>query len=144
MVARLLDAATAAEFTAAIQQLQTDIHDFRHPDAYVCWTVNRDAGWEDGDSVETQGIVETGTGKLSEGGVGGPVAGEGVIHIESPYRFRTLATSAIEPGHLLVINGSRVFRVDDARREHADDILMTVYVTELFNTPLPEEPEEEP
>lgn len=138
MVSRLLDAATAAEFTTTIQQLQTDIHNFRHPDTYVCWTVNRPPGWADGTDTEAQAIVELGTGRLKENGPGGPTSGEQVIHVESPYRFTTLATSQIDTGHLLVINGDRLFRVDVGKREDSDDVLMRVYLTELFNTPMPE------
>jgi hypothetical protein len=138
MVARLLNAADAAAFDAALQQLQRDIHDFRHPDAYQCWRVNRPAGWKDSTDVEAQALVESGTGRLKANGAGGPQTGEMVITIESPYRFTTLADAAIETGHLLVINGQRLFRVDLPKRAGETDLLMQVYVTELFQTPMPE------
>lgn len=134
---RLLDAATAAEFKGGIAQLQADVHDFLHTDVYACWTVNRPVGWADSASVESQGQIGVGTGKLYEQGAGGPQSGEQVIHVESPYRFRTLTTSPIDTGHLLVVNGQRLFRVDVVKRESDDDRLMNGYLTELFNTPMP-------
>jgi hypothetical protein len=137
VVERLLDAADAALFKGSIRQLQEDFYAGLYEDAYTCWTVNRDAGWEDSDAVETQVQVETGIGKLRANGPGGPQGEEGIIHLASPYRLRTLTTSLIEPGHLLVINGDRKFRVDAAKREHAADYLMDVYLTELFATPMP-------
>lgn len=137
MVGRILDPATARMFTDSITQFQRDIHREWHRDAYACWTVNRSAGWADGAGVEAQELVETGTGKLYANGAGGPQSGEMVIHVESPYRFRTVATAQIETGNLLVLNGDRLFRVDVAKREHVDDELMDVYLTELFSTPLP-------
>ncbi len=101
------------------------------------WTVNRPAGWEDGVGVETQGRIGGGIGKLYEQGAGGPQSGEQVIHIESPYRFRTESSHAIETGHMLVLDNGRRFRVDLPKREGDDDPLMNVYLTELFNTPMP-------
>lgn len=138
MVSRILDAATAREFTGAIRQFQQDIHEEWHRDTYTCWTVNRSAGWADSTSVEAQEKTSSGAGKLYASGVGGPQSGEMVVYLESPYRFRTLATAEIETGNLLVINGDRLFRVDIAKREHVDDQLMDVYLTELFTTPMPE------
>lgn len=137
MVAPLLDAQSAAEFQAALHQLQADIHARLYTDAYQCWTVNRPAGWKDSTDVEAQALVESGTGRLKANGAGGPQTGEMVITIESPYRFTTLADAAIETGHLLVINGQRLFRVDLPKRAGETDLLMQVYVTELFQTPMP-------
>ncbi len=137
MVTRLLDAASAAEFRASIAQLQRDFADFIYTGPFQFWTVNRPAGWEDGVGIETQGRIGAGTGKLYEQGAGGPQTGEQVIHIESPYRFRTEASHAIETGHMLVLDTGRRFRVDLPKREGDDDLLMNVYLTELFNTPMP-------
>lgn len=132
----VLDHRSAQVFTATIQQFQRDIHREWHTDPYDCWQVNRDANWPDSTSVEGQALVESGYGRLYTNGVGGPQGSEMVIHIESPYRFRTVAESGIETGHLLVI-GNRRFRVDVVKRR-GDDVLMDVYLTELFSTPLPE------
>src|SRR5665811_2250052 len=134
MVVRILDAASAAEFTSSIAQLQDDVHTFLHTDAYTCWAVNRPAGWVDGDGAEGTDPIGAGTGKLYENGAGGPQSGEQVIHVESPYRFRTLSTAQIDTSNLLVINGDRLFRVDIGKREAKTDLLMNVYVTELFST----------
>lgn len=129
--------ATLREALPAIQQA---VHDELHTDTYECWTVNRPAGWADSTSVEAQAVVASGTGKLYANGIGGPQTSEMVVSIESPFRFRTAATDAIAPGHLLVINGNRLFRVDNPKPEYGDDLLMDVGVTELFRTPMPEVP----
>lgn len=136
----ILDPATARVFTESIQQLQRDIHREWHRDTYVCWAVNRPAGWQDGATVEAQEVVETGTGKLYANGAGRPQASDLVISLESPYRFRTLTTSRIKSGNLLVINDTRLFRVDIAKPEDAGDQLVDVYLTELFSTRMPEVP----
>lgn len=133
----LLSPATVAQLKQVRQEGFATVRLF-HDDTYDCWTVNRDAGWADSTAVEAQTIVESGTGKLYANGAGGPQSGEMVITVESPYRFRTLATAEIETGHLLVINGTRLFRVDVAKREDVADELMDVYLTELFTTPMPE------
>lgn len=133
----VLDTRTAQLFTSTIRQFQQDIHREWHTDAYDCWKVNRPAGWADGTGAEAQEKIESGAGKLYANGAGGPQSGDLVISIESPYRFRTLADAAIESGHLLVLNGQRLFRVDVAKRENVDDELMDVYLTELFSTPMP-------
>ena len=136
-------AAVAAGFVTlreSIPVLQQAAHDALHRDTYTCWTVNRSTGWEDGESVEAKAVVESGTGKLRANGIGGPRATEMVISLESPYVFRTLASAAIAPGNLLVINATRLFRVDTTKPEHSDDLLMDVGVTELFTTPMPEVP----
>lgn len=109
-------------------------------DAYACWTVNRSSGWADGNGVEAQSILETGFGKIYANGAGGPQGGDMVVHLESPYRFRTHTTANIESGNLLVINGDRLFRVDVGKPEDAEDHLMDVYLTEMFSTPMPEVP----
>lgn len=134
----ILDTATAKIFTDSMREFQQDIHREWHKDEYVCWTVNRPAGWSDGQGVEAEQVVETGTGKLYANGAGRPQSGDLVIHIESPYRFRTLTTTAIASGNLLVLNGERLFRVDVAKPEHVNDQLVNVYMTELFSTPMPE------
>ncbi len=136
----ILDTATARVFTESIQQLQQDIHREWHRDVYECWTVNRGAGWPDSTQVEALEVVETGTGKLYANGAGRPQAGDLVINLESPYRFRTVATTGIRSGHLLVINGTRLFRVDVVKPEAADDLLVDIYLTELFSTQMPEVP----
>lgn len=135
----LFSAATAARLKTIRQDGFETVRMF-HDDTYTCWTVNRPAGWADSTSVEAQATVETGTGKLYAQGVGRPQTAEMVVALESGYRFRTLATSAIAPGTLLVINGDRRFRVDDVKREDVDDRLMDAYLTELVQTPMPEVP----
>lgn len=136
----ILDPATAKIFTDSIRTLQDDIHREWHTDTFDCWTVNRPAGWSDSDSVEVKTKKGNGRGKLYANGAGRPQGSEMVIHLESPYRFRTVSDAPIESGNLLVINGERVFRVDVAKPEHAEDVLMDVYVSELFSTPNPEVP----
>lgn len=133
----VLNTRTAKFFTDTIQQFQQDIHNEWHTDAYTSWKVNRPAGWTDGGSVEAQQSLESGYGKLYANGKGGPQSGEMVIHLESPYRFRVLTTANISAGNLLVINGDRLFRVDVTKPEHEGDVLMDVYLTELFSTPKP-------
>lgn len=147
----LFSAATAARLKTIRQDGFETVRMF-HDDTYTCWTVNRPAGWADSTSVEAQAPVETGTGKLYAQGVGRPQTAEMVVALESGYRFRTLAwwahpdfpelsvDTAIAPGTLLVINGDRRFRVDDVKREDVDDRLMDAYLTELFQTPMPEVP----
>ena len=135
----MLDPRTARFFTGTIQQFQRDIHREWHGDTYDCWTVNRGIGWADNTAVEAVELVESGTCRLYPNGAGGPQSGEMVIHVESPYRVRTLATSSIDAGHLLVINGARLFRVDVAKRGKTEDVLVDVYLTELFATPMPGE-----
>lgn len=136
----ILDSATAKIFSDSIREFQLDIHREWHRDTYVCWTVNRPAGWADGAAVEAEAVVGTGVGKLYANGAGRPQAGDLVIHLESPYRFRTLTTNVIESGNLLVLNGERLFRVDVAKPEDINDQLVDVYMTELFSTPIPEVP----
>lgn len=139
MVRPLFSAATAAKLKVVRERGFETIRLF-HDDAYACWTVNRSAGWADSTSIEAQAIVESGLGKLYANGKGGPQSGEMVIHLESPYRFRTLTTANIHAGNLLVINEDRLFRVDITKPEDTDDLLMDVYLTELFSTPKPEVP----
>ena len=136
---RVLKPRVAASFTQTIQQLQQDVHEGWHHDTFDVWTVNRSAGWADGAGVEAQVKVASDVGRLYANGAGGPQAGEMVINIESPYLLRTVASAPIESGHLLVINGTRLFRVDVAKPEGVDNLLMDVYLTELFSTPMPEE-----
>ncbi len=136
MVAPLLNARQVARLKVTRQRGFETVQRF-WDDHYECWTVNRPAGWEDGAGVESQKRIGGGAGKLYEQGAGGPQSGEQVIHIESPYRLRTMAVSLIDTGHLLVINGARLFRVDVVKPESDDDPLMNVYLTELFNTPMP-------
>lgn len=138
MVRTVLNKRTAKMFTETIQQFQRDVHREWHTDTYECWKVSRPEGWVDDEHVEADIILESGFGKLYANGKGGPQTGEMVIHLESPYRFRTLTTADIQSGNLMVINGSRVFRVDITKPEHDGDVLMDVYLTELFNTPVPE------
>lgn len=109
-----------------------------HDDAYTVWKLNRASNWEDGTSVDGATSIESGTGKLYSNGAGRPQGVEGMIHLESPYRFRCLATAQIESGNLLVLNGARLFRVDIGKPEDVDDDLMDVFLSELFNTPMPE------
>ena len=138
MAERAAIAAGFAELRRMVPIIQQAVHDELHTDTYACYATNRGAAWEDGTDVETTALVETGTGKLYAHGAGGPQAGDTVIHVESPYRFRTTADSAIDTGHLLVVNGARLFRVDVPKREADADLLMDVYVTELVATPMPE------
>lgn len=140
MVGRILTAADAAVFEASLDQLSRDIHEYLHDVPYQCYRINRDAGWEDGIGVEGAELVATGTGSLIPNGAGGPQASENVIHLESPYRFRTVADDDIQDGDLLVLDGTRRFRVDVCKRRGDDKYLMTVYLTELFVTPMPEVP----
>lgn len=135
----LFSAATAARLKAIRQDGFDTIRMF-HDDTFACWETDRGVDWADDGSAEGQRLVVSGTGRLYEHGPGGDVSGENVIHVESPYRFRTLADAAIEPGNLLVINETRLFRVESTKPEDTDDRLMNVYLMELFNTPMPEEP----
>lgn len=143
----VLDTQSAQMFTGTIRQFQQDIHREWHEDAYDCWRVNRGETWADSTSVEAQELIESGTGKLyanGEGGVSPGLVAEGVLALDSPYRFRTVADSSIGTGHLLVLSGvqpdkpTRLFRVDDVKR--TGSVLMDVYLTELVSTPLPEMP----
>lgn len=123
----------------ALDQRGFDTDELFMDDTYECWTVNRPAGWADGAAVEAQRRTVSGLGRLSANGAGGPQAGELVIHVESPYRFQVHATAPIESGNLLVINGTRLFRVDVVKRGDIKARFMDVYLTELFSTPMPEE-----
>lgn len=137
----MLESGNSARMRKKLRRAAQDTkaaHDFM--DVYVCWTVDRSDGWADRDSIEAQAIVEEGTGKIHENGKGGPQSGELVIHLESPYRLQTVATTAIESGNLLVLNEKRLFRVDIGKPEDAEDQLVDVYLTELFSTPMPEVP----
>ena len=140
MVDRATIAAGFATLRRALPVIQQAVHDELHTDTYDCWTVNRPAGWADSTSVEAKAIVGSGTGKLRANGIGGPQAGEMVISIESPFVFRTESTDTIRPGNLLIVNGTRLFRVDNPKPEYGADLLMDVGVTELFQTPMPAVP----
>lgn len=134
-----LNARQVARLKSLRQRGFTTVRQF-HDDTFQAWTVDRDPDWADTGDVEADRLVASGTGRLYEDGPGGPRSGENVIHVQSPYRFRTLADAPISAGMLLVVNGTRLFRVDDAKREDADDRLMNVYLTELVNTPMPSTP----
>lgn len=131
MVERLIDSETGAIFRDTLRQLQEDVHTELHTDAYAVWRVSRGGTWVSDISAEARSLVEIGTGKLYENGAGGPQAGEMVIHVESPYRFRTLATADIEDGDWIVLNEDRVFAVDVGKRESVSDVLMNVYMAEI-------------
>lgn len=133
----ILDAASAKVFRDSIHGLQQDIHLHLHRDQFCCWEVDRPHGWQDSTSIEGQRITCYGWGKLYPNGVGGPAGGDMVIHVESPYRFRAQAVDPIETGNLLVLNGSRLFRVDTTKVGEGESVLMDVYLTELFLTPMP-------
>lgn len=136
----LLDSATARFFDSTIRQLQVDVHREWHKDEYVCWTVNRPVGWADGSTVEALAVVDRGRGMLRANGKGGPESREIIVHLESPYRLQTVAEASIQSGNLIVLNGERVFRVDVGKPEDHEDLLMDVYLTELFVTPKPADP----
>ena len=108
----------------------------------VTWTayrIDRPTGtWDAGAEPEAWEAVASGTGRLSENGAGGPVQGETVISIESPYRFRTLAAVAFTPGITwLVINGDRLFRVHAFKVEDDGDTLANAFLEEVFGRDLP-------
>lgn len=140
----ILDPVSAKMFTDSIQELQRNIHDEWHHDSYACWKVDRESGWPDGTQVETDKASGSGTGKLYANGSGGPQSSEMVVFVDSPYRFRTLVTAGIDIGDLMVIQvgdepsgKKRLFRVDVTKPAGIDAVLMDVYLTELFSTPLP-------
>ena len=113
-----------------------------HDDIYVAWRLDRPANtWDTGTEEERWSVLEEGTGKLyANGGSSDQSDGE-VIFLLSPYRFRTLATTTIAAGDRLVINGTRVFLVDDVKREDIDDRLADVYLQERATDEIPTEPE---
>lgn len=158
MVTPFLDHRGQRQFKADLKRLKWTFYQMAVDD-FDCWRVNRPAGWADSTTVEVQERIAHGKGKLIPNGAGGPSAGlqtESVIFLESPYRFRTLAFDPtsdmpvlIEPGHLLVLRGQKVhgkrihpartFRVDVVKRGADDDLMMDVYLSELFTTPTPGE-----
>jgi hypothetical protein len=159
MVAPFLDTRTQWVFKDSMRRLKWTFY-LMYVDDFDVWRVNRPAGWADSTSIEVQERIAHGRGKLLPNGTGGPAVGlvaEGVINLESPYRLRTLAFDPatevpvlIEPGHLLVVRGQKVhgkrihpartFRVDEVKRGADDDIMLDVYLLELFTTPTPGEP----
>lgn len=111
-----------------------------HDDAYTAWKRLRPVGtWDDGTADERWQQGGAGTGKLYENGAGGPGTSEGVIYPDSPYRFRTLATANFDATFYLVINLTRLFRVDAFKVEDVADMLGNAYLKELFDAPLPVE-----
>jgi hypothetical protein len=137
MVDRAAIAAGFAALREALPALQLGVHDALHTDTYTVWRVSRDGTWVSSTDAETRGLVASGTGKLYENGAGGPTSGDTVIHIESPYRLRTTADVDIQDGDWLVLNGTRVFRVEVGKREAEADTLMNVYLAELFGVEVP-------
>lgn len=133
----VLDAATAAIFKTTIQDFQGDIHEHLHVDAFAVWVQRRPSGWDAGIDPEAWVQIGAGTGKLYEHGAGGPTTSEGIIFPDSPYRFRTLASAALEEGQYLVLNGARLFRIDAFKIEDIEDLLANAYVKELFGSELP-------
>lgn len=130
MVSPFLSSATATKIRALAQRGQATTAQF-FTDTYAAYEVNRPEGWATGTVQESDVLRGTGTGKLRANGAGGPQAGEHVITIESPYVFRTWAAEPIQTGDELIVNGDRIFRVDLAKREGDDDLLMDVYCTEI-------------
>lgn len=153
MVAPLYSNRTQRRINSAFRRLDWTFY-LNYADEYDCWRVNRGPGWADSTAVEATERIGHGMGDLIPQGPGGPQASEMVISLESPYRFNTLAFDPetndpvrIESGHLLAIRGhadngqsetgQRLFRVDLVKRGRDTDLLMDVYLTELFSTPMP-------
>jgi hypothetical protein len=156
MVAPFIDQRTRRLFTDSMRRLAWTFH-LMATDEFDCWRVNRGPGWADNTSVEAQERIAHGVGKLLPNSAGGMAPGlviEGVLAIESPYRLRALSfdpvtqePTLIREGHLLAITGHstndrpetgyRLFRVDMVKRGSDDALMMDVYLTELFNVPVP-------
>jgi len=111
------------------------------PDTYEEWVQHRPetngASWDTATAGEAWTARGTGTGKLFENGAGGPTTTGDVIYVESPYRFRTHASAGFDSTTFLVINGTRLFRVDAFKVEDQNDLLANAYLSELIDTPLP-------
>lgn len=146
---RVLKPGVAKKFTDTITQFQQDIHDGWHRDHYTIWTLDRPTNtWDAGTAPETWQPWASGTGRLYENGAGGPTAREGIIYPESPYLFRMLVTAFdvvqkpdqsepdITPCYL-VINGTRLFKVDAFKIEAIGNVLANAYIHELFDRSLP-------
>ena len=120
----------------------------------VTWTayrIDRPTGtWDAGTESEEWEAVASGTGRLSENGAGGPVQGETVISIESPYRLRTDADAfdafrtpdGSNSDHdvstaWLVIDNSRLFKVDSFKPRSGERQHANAYISEVFDRALP-------
>ena len=124
--------------TSGLQELQ----DKFSMDTFASFALDReDSGadtWDNGKKGEAWIQVATGEGKLSANGEGGPTIGEGLIYMQAPYVFRTDLASGIVANQRLVINGSRLFKVEAAPIEDSEKPIIRAYLAEIFGVPLPE------
>lgn len=151
MVKRIISARTAGTIDRLLLQVQTDIHDFMHPDTYQLWTLDRDQNWTVS-SVEGWTLLGEGTGKLRESGTGSAAGDaeyvQGMVVPNAPYTFR-MPANALDPlkhdgmsdpdvtSAYLVINGDRLFTVDAFKTGSEAGLLANAYVTEVHDAPLP-------
>lgn len=141
----IIDSATAKIFKNSIRTLQQDVHREFHRDTYVLLEIHREAGtWDQGGSNERYVVRGTGRCKLYGSGVGGPRFAD-IVSPQSPYQIRVLASEFVTDGQpilevtgmLIVINGERVFQVDDLKVDGEGDLLADLYLTERIGEDVP-------
>lgn len=151
MVTSYVSAAEAAAIRQEFRNLEATVKATFWDVTWTAWKRDRPTGtWDTGTAGETWVPMGAGTGRLRENGAGGPVAGEVVISIESPYALQTDVSTfdafrtpdAGKSEHdvssaYLVIEG-RLFRVDAFKPRGGERQHATAYLTEQFNVALPE------
>lgn len=141
----LVSERTAAMTKRLRAQAQLTKHQRYLDQTYVLYRLAREtATWDIGLSDERHDVVVSGKCKLYSNGVGGPRLGD-VIYPESPYRLRVLASEVVNVdgsvpnvlGLIMVVDGARVFVVDDIKIDDADDLLADVFMSERPGADLP-------
>lgn len=130
-------------------QVLTDVQEGFSPTTFVAWRKNRPATgaetWDNGGASE--GWVQGVSGKgIIRRGQDMPVIGEGLISQQTRYDFRTATSYGLTVSHFLVIDGTRLFKIEGAPVEDVEDPIMTVTLVEVtdITLPVPEEPEPAP
>ena len=133
----ILSPALLARIRTIRTTLLNDVQDGFSPCTYVAWTKNRPAGWDTGTDDEGWVQVVSGTGLLRANGNGGPVIGEDVIYQQAPYQFRTDRDDGIAPHMWLVVDGTRLFKVEGVTAEDPEKPIVHAYLTEVVDMTLP-------
>lgn len=146
----MLESPNAARMRARLRrgaQETKETNDLR--DLFVIVRPERPAGrWDAGIDDELLMPIVSGRGKLYATGQGGPTGQEAGIVLESDFRFRVAVYSFVPPWKTpatlpdvtnmwLIVNGNRLFVIDNFKPEDVDDYLADVYLSELIGTPIP-------
>lgn len=132
--------------------LLNDVQTGFSPTAFVAWTKDRPATgtatWDNGQQAEVWTKGASGDGMIRNGQEM-PIIGEGLITQEARYDFRTEKSYGLTDTHWLVIDGTRLFRVEGAPVEDLEKPTVTLRLVEVFGmtlpvAPPPPDPEVEP